>query len=217
MEELLEGSCVVVSSGSGTSADQKDGSTAKEAPDPESTAELLELVRAGDDRARDRLVERYLPLLQRWGHGRLPGTVRGMVDTDDLVQVSLMRALRHVATFESCREGAFLAYLRTILLNAVRDEIRRSARRREDALPPTEIEDPSPSLVERTIGRELLERYERALETLEEDQREAVILRLELDYTYQEIAVAIGSPSANAARMKVSRALVRMAEAMGDA
>ena len=52
-----------------------------------------------------------------------------MVDTDDLVQVAVLRALNKVGRFEPHREGAFLAYLRRILLNAVRDEIRRVARR----------------------------------------------------------------------------------------
>jgi len=40
--------------------------------DPESTARLLEQVREGDDAARERLVSRYLGVLQCWVHGRLP-------------------------------------------------------------------------------------------------------------------------------------------------
>ena len=185
------------------------------AQDPGSTAELLELVKAGDRAARERLLARYLPVLRRWAHGRLPSHARGAVDTDDLVQVSLLRALDHVKDFEARREGAFLAYLRRILINAVRDELRRSARRNEVGQLPESLSDPAPSLVEQAIGRELVERYEAALAELDEVSQEAVILRVELGCTYQEIAAATGSPSANAARMRVSRALVRLAEAMG--
>jgi RNA polymerase sigma-70 factor (ECF subfamily) len=58
----------------------------------------------------------------------------------------------------------------------------------------------------------VLERYEEALLSLEERQREAVILRLEFDYSHEEVAQAVGCPSANAARMLVSRALLRLAE-----
>ncbi|MGE5235764.1 MAG: RNA polymerase sigma factor [Acidobacteriota bacterium] len=180
----------------------------------ESTASLLELVREGNIDARERLIARCLPLLRRWAHGRLPNMARGMVDTDDLVQVSLLRALNQVGRFEPRREGAFLAYLRRIILNAVRDEVRRAVRRPGGDEPPEDIVDRAPSLVEQAIGHEIVERYEAALATLAEIQQEAVILRVEFGFSYQEIADAIVSPSANAARMMVSRALVRLAEAM---
>jgi RNA polymerase sigma-70 factor (ECF subfamily) len=79
---------------------------------------------------------------------------------------------------------------------------------------PEELADDAPSLVEKAIGTQALERYE-AL-TVCEAQQEAVILRVEMGLSYQEIADAIGSPSANVARMSVSRALVRLAEVMAD-
>jgi RNA polymerase sigma-70 factor (ECF subfamily) len=39
-------------------------------------------------------------------------------------------------------------------------------------------------------------------------------MRIEFGFTFPEIAEALGRPSANAARMTVSRALVRLAEVM---
>lgn len=182
----------------------------------ESTARLLERVRGGDPSARDSLMTRYLPLLRRWAHGRLPRAARDLADTDDLVQVALMRTLNKVESFVPQREGAFLAYLRTSVLNAVRDELRRMARRPgrdslDESLPTTE-----PSLVERAIGREMLEAYEAALSDLPEEHQEAVIMRVEFGCSYPEIAEALGKPSANAARMTVSRALVRLAEEMDE-
>lgn len=74
--------------------------------------------------------------------------------------------------------------------------------------------DRTPSLVEQAIGREAVEAYEAGLARLPENQQEVVILRIEFGFTYQEIAEAVGSPSANAARMTVSRALLRLAEVM---
>src|SRR5262245_9691190 len=97
----------------------------------ESTQELLGRIRGGDAAARERLIARYLPALQKWAHGRLPARARNLTLTDDLVQESLIRALSHLEGFEPRRPGAFLAYLRQILLNQVRDEIRKTDRRPE--------------------------------------------------------------------------------------
>jgi RNA polymerase sigma-70 factor (ECF subfamily) len=180
----------------------------------ESTARLLERVRGGDEIAREDLVARYLPLLRRWSHGRLPRSARDISDTDDLVQVALLRALNKVDGFVPRREGAFLAYLRSIVLNSVRDELRRVARRPGRSPLDERLPTMEPSLVERAIGRETLEVYEAALSTMSETQQEAVIMRIEFGCTYQEIADALGKPSANAARMAVSRALVVLAERM---
>ena len=182
----------------------------------ESTAALLTRIRGGDEGAREQLVARYLPILKRWAHGRLPGYARDLSETDDLVQVTLIRALSHAVEFEPRREGAFLAYLRRILLNAVRDEIRRSMRRPSHEDLPESLPDPTPSVVERAIGRETMEKYEAALGSLPEEQQEAVILRIEFGFTHPEIASALGKPSSNAARMTVARALVRLMEAMGE-
>lgn len=182
--------------------------------DLESTVVLLARYRAGDERARDRLIARYLPLLRRWAHGRLPATARQLSDTDDLVQISLVRALSHLGTFEPAHEGAFLTYLRRIFLNAMRDEIRRShAGRRSEELDP-ELPDNQPSLLEEAIGREMFEAYEAGLARLSEEQREAVVLRLEFGMKYEQIAEATGRSSANTARMMVSRAILRLAEVM---
>lgn len=190
------------------------------ADDLESTAILFDRVRRGEPDAIGRLLARYLPLLRRWAHGRLPAHARSLADTDDLVQVTLVRALDHLEGFELRREGAFLAYLRRILLNAMRDEIRRAMRRpRTESLAQDEhagLPDPGPSPLERVLGRDALERYEAALSRLGEEQQEAIILRIEMGFTHGQIAEALGKSSANTARMVVSRALVRLAEAMEE-
>ena len=178
---------------------------------PERTTQLLARVRAGEGDARERLLARYLPRLRRWAHGRLPGYARGLADTDDLVQVTLIRTLNRLEEFEPQHEGALLAYLRKVLLNAVREEIRRSGRRPET----TALDETAPQ-VQQMVGSPIVDSYEAALARLGERDREAVILRVEFGYTHGEIADALGSPSANAARMTVTRALVRLAEEMRD-
>ena len=71
------------------------------------------------------------------------------------------------------------------------------------------------SLAARTGDRqETLERYEAALARLREDDREAIILRIELGCPYQGNRDGAGQTSVAAAHMAVSRALVRLAEEM---
>src|SRR5262249_8822725 len=130
------------------------------APALESTAALLAQVRAGDAQSRERLCRRYLPMLRAWAHGRLPPRARGLADTDDLARAVLRRALGTGARFEPRREGAFLAYLRRILLNAIRDELRRSVRRPSDSIDPAALPAADASPLERAIGADVVESYE---------------------------------------------------------
>lgn len=180
----------------------------------ESTATLVRELQQGNDDARERLFARCLPLLRRWAHGRLPQRARDLADTDDLVQVSLVRALNNMNRFEAGRPGALLAYLRTILLNAVREELRRSARRGAERHAEVEPVDDAPSVLERAIGQQTVDAYERALGTLTEKQRNAVILRLEFDMTYPEIALELDADSSDAARMLVVRGLAELTRRM---
>jgi RNA polymerase sigma-70 factor (ECF subfamily) len=70
------------------------------------------------------------------------------------------------------------------------------------------------SPLEETIGQEALGRYESALASLRDVDREAIIARIEMGQGYDEIAVALGKPSPDAARVAVQRALVRLAAKM---
>ena len=77
-------------------------------------------------------------------------------------------------------------------MNRIRDELRRRARR------PVAVElddrhaDAGESPLEQAIGREDLERYEAALARLDARDREAIVARLELQQSYEEIALALG-------------------------
>ena len=177
---------------------------------------LLERIRSGDSQALNQLVQRYLPRLTRWASGRLPRWARDAADTDDLVQDTLMRTVRHLDRFEPRGDGALQAYLRSAVMNRIRDEIRRK-RRTPPASPIDSTHQEASnerSPLEEVIGLELLQRYDLALEKLDADAREALIARIELGCSYAEIADAFDKPSADAARMSVSRALVKLAEEM---
>ncbi len=178
------------------------------------TTQLLARYRDGEQAAADDLFRRYMPKLRRWARGRLPAYGRDLSETEDLVQVTFYRALNRLKDFDTQQPGGFLAYLRTILLNLVREEIRNSGRRPAKA--PLEMSLPSNQAapLEQVIGSEQLAVYERALSKLPDMKRNAVIMRLEFGMSFEEIATELERPSANAARMTVSRAVDELATLM---
>lgn len=178
------------------------------------TIVLVSRAQAGQQEAVEALFARYLPRLQRWARGRLPLWARDLTDTHDLVQDTLLRTFRNIEGFEYRSEGAFLAYLRQALMNRIREEIRRRSRRPENTTLETDYTDSAPSPLEQTIGKERFERYERALNQLGSDQKEAIIGRLEMGLAYDELALLQQKPSADAARKSVERAIARLIEVM---
>lgn len=185
---------------------------------PANTEVLLSRARSGDRAAKNALIRHYIPILERWARGRLPGYARDISDTMDIVQISLIRVLDKVEEFEPTREGAFLAYLRRTILNQIRNEIRRVTRRpgREELVEGvSESEEPSP--LEEVIGKDAMDRYERALATFPEETQQAIVLRLEFGYTHEQVASALGKKTTSAARMLVSRALLRLQQVMAEA
>lgn len=177
----------------------------------ESTLALLVRVRNGEAHALEPLFARYLPRLRRWASGRLPRWARDAADTQDLVQETLIAVFKQIDGFEPRHEGAFQAYLRQAVMNRIRNAIRSQTRRPDrtsidEALPATDQ-----SALDRAIGLEQLERYEAALARLRALDREAIVARVEMGCTYEEMARMLQLPSADAARKVAQRALLRLA------
>jgi|SRR6516162_4463924 len=87
----------------------------------ETSASLLErLAGTPTDDDWQRLHDLYRPLLRAWmARAGVPAS-----DVDDLVQEVLLVVFREVAGFERRRQGAFRAWLRTILAHRMRDYFR---------------------------------------------------------------------------------------------
>ena len=179
------------------------------------SAELVIQFQVGDARALERLWARYLPRLKRWAHGRLPRLGSGAADTDDLIQEAFVRSVAHLRTLEPRGAQSVFAYFKTIILNQVRDYVRQCGRRRvgppadPDVQPAT---DASP--LEEVLGRELLERYQRALLALSADDQDIVLAVVELGCTDRELAELFEKPTVAAARMARGRALGRLGRVM---
>ena len=182
----------------------------------DSTLTLLTRARAGDGQAMDDLFARYLPGLLKWTRGRLPRWARDLADTPDIVQDALLETFRKLDSFDHRGEGALRAYLRQSVMNRIRDELRRAKRHPERVELDPLLNDAGLSPLESAVGAQTVERYEAALQRLSQDDRELVIARVEMGLTYPELAAATGKPSAGAARMAVSRALLRLAEDLDD-
>lgn len=189
-------------------------SISAQSAETESTMRLLERAREGDREALDRLVSRHLIPLKRWAKGRLPRWGRDLSDTDDLVQDTLLQTFKRIGDFEARGVGALQAYLRQAVVNRVRDELRKKGRRPESTDLDGSHIDAGLSPLEEAIGRESLGRYERALATLTEAEREAIVGRVEMGYSYEELADVLGKPSSEAARKAARRALVRLTQEM---
>jgi RNA polymerase sigma factor (sigma-70 family) len=180
----------------------------------EPTVELIIRARTGDQSAVEAILQRCLPSLKRWAHGRLPAAARGHLDTGDLVQDAAMSAIARLDTFEPRHVGAMQAYLRQSVINRIRDEMRRFTRRPVPVEFPDDVASEAPSPEEQAIHEQAYARYRAAMSSLNPRERELVIARVEAQWTAPEIAEHFGFNTADGARMAVNRAMQRLGVAM---
>jgi RNA polymerase sigma factor (sigma-70 family) len=175
------------------------------------TVDLIVRAKQGDQQALGAVLERCLPPLTRWTHGRLPAVVRESADTTILVRQAMSNMLIHLDRFEP-REpvGAMQAYLRQSVLNDIRSRLRVVARRdlpgeQADGLPHDE-----PDPLDDAIARQSFERYRAALARLRVRDRELIVARVESAWTAEEIRDHFGFRTTNAVRLALARALRRL-------
>jgi RNA polymerase sigma-70 factor (ECF subfamily) len=175
---------------------------------------LLGRAQQGDDSALEALFRRELPPLRRWARTRVPRHLWARADVDDFVQGTFIRALRRYRQFDVRTSATFQHYLRRILVNLVRDELRIVARQPERS----ELNDlaapMTPSVVDQLIGKEVRSRYREALAQLPPRMRVALIARLERGASYDEIATLVDAPGGGAARALVGRGVTRLTAEM---
>jgi RNA polymerase sigma-70 factor, ECF subfamily len=178
----------------------------------EPTIELVIRAQDGDRRAVEALLQRSLPQLRRWAHGKLPAAARGKLDTSDLVQETVLHVLRRLDTFEPRHVGAMQGYLRQSVMNLIRDEVRRIGRHPTPSQLPDDMPSDLRSPYEEAVRAEDVYRYHVALSNLPSRDRELIVARIEAQWTYDEIASRFSMPTPDAARMAVTRALGRLME-----
>jgi RNA polymerase sigma-70 factor, ECF subfamily len=176
----------------------------------ETTIELVVRAREGDRLAVEALLQRCLPGLRRWAHGRLPPAARASLDTQDLVQETVLHVLRRLDHFEPRHVGAMQAYLRQSVINRIRDEVRKVSRHPAAVELPPDLASDRTSPLEVAVQAEAYQHYRDALGDLNTRDRELVVARVEAQWTVGEIAKRFEMPTPDAARMAVGRALKRL-------
>ena len=169
------------------------------------TAWLLDRIRVGDAQARTDLVARVEPLLRRFARGRLPGRLRSQENTADLIQLTWLKVLDKFDSIDAREPGAFFAYPRTVLINALRESLRRNAR-----APIESGHDPDLIASDVAAGDWLA--WEQSLSSLSDEHRGLVLMRFEFGMSFVGIANELGE-SPDGVRMKLNRAIARMADA----
>jgi RNA polymerase sigma-70 factor, ECF subfamily len=178
-----------------------------ETPSLDADQALVAAYQDGDERAAARLIERHTAALTRFLYSS--GTDRDEVD--DLVQETLFRAFRRLATWRG--EASFRSWLFTIGGNLLRDHFRSRKGRRVIALEDYEIPDRSDPHSD-LAALEVEDRIREGLTRLPRLQREVFLLRTQEGTEYEEIAVVLGT-TPGAARVHYHHAVKRLKELLG--
>jgi RNA polymerase sigma factor (sigma-70 family) len=184
---------------------------------------LLDAARRGDSRARERLLERYYPTVERMAHRALLGEtpyrrlgLMSLFSTGDIVQETCRAVLRDIDGFVGETESSFVCYLTAVVHHRLHDMLRFHNRARRDR---SRVVGAEAAEGERSPAREPVDLAQRseetslflgALERLGAGDRHLVIGRLEHRATFQELADELRLPSAEAARKAFCRAHARL-------
>ena len=120
-------------------------------------------------------------------------------DARDVCQETFLRAFRALPGFRG--QAKFSSWLYRIALNLCRDWIRRE-RRAPTALASSDVDlmelaataEPSESIEDVVVRKDLARAVERAMASLPEEQRTAIVLKEYHGLTFQEIADVVGCP-----------------------
>jgi len=176
----------------------------------------LARAKAGDRAALDQALQCVEDRLRRAARQRLRNAGRRDFGTSDLVQTTYLDVVRKIHMFRGEDEDTFAAWVTSILENNVRDKARalgRDKRRGPSSsgrVEPDAVPAPGPTPSRTAIQVENLAAVGRALDSLDEAQRQIIVLRLVEGRSYREIATALHR-SEGAARMLYFRARAALA------
>jgi len=144
--------------------------------------EILVLVKKGDAKAYQHIVEKYM----QTAYYIALGFVHNHQDALDLSQDSFIKAFRKIKNFDTGRP--FFPWFYRILKNLCIDHFKRVRRRNEIPL------EESTFLTQEKEDKEMKEALWQGIEKLAFEQKEIIILRYFREYSYQEIAEITGKP-----------------------
>ena len=190
------------------------------------TASLVTDASRGDDRAIERLLQRYLPELQGFVRLRAGAALRDREDVADIAQSVCREVLQDVGRVTYDSEAAFKHWLYTAALRVIRNrakfwrrekrDVDRERRAGSQAGAIADHDDllrcyrgvATPSM--RLQSVEEIRRIERAFDRLTEDHREVITLSRMLGLSHAEVAERMGRTE-QATRALLHRALGTLA------
>jgi RNA polymerase sigma-70 factor (ECF subfamily) len=195
-------------------------------PDSPVTQQLLTKARQGEPEAVDQLLARHREPVRRMIDMRLDRAIATRVDASDIVQEVLIEASQRLKDYLRRPDMPFHLWLRHIAKDHIIDAHRRhrqAKRRTVDRERPMHVNQPDRSSLElvaqlvdgeptpatAAIRQELEKRFQSVMVSLEEDDREIILMRHFEQLTNQEVAAALGLTEA-AASMRHLRALRRL-------
>lgn len=194
--------------------------------DAQPTLELLDRARRGDDAAVEGLLARHRAALRRLIDLRMDRGVRQRVDASDIVQDVLIEANRRLADYLANPSMPFRLWLRHMARDRLIDAHRRhrvAASRSVDREIPIQaggedsgssdpvrgLADREPTPAEAATWRELERRFAEAVEQLDPQDRQIVLLRHFEHLSTSEAAEVLGLAKP-AAGMRYLRAMRRL-------
>ncbi len=195
-------------------------------PDPpgetvrETGPSLLDRARSGSRDALGRLLDRCGTRLLCLIRLRLGPDLRSCLESRDILQSTMVKALAGFDRFRGEHEGSLMAWLARIAANEIRDLADFHGRqRRAPGRLQTSVElDRLAARVRSETSRIALDqrrlRLERALEALSPEHREVIVLRKLEELSFVDIGDRIGR-SADASRMLLARAMAALTMAVG--
>lgn len=197
----------------------------------QSFAERLEQARGGDGSAQGELLRRFEPWLRLLARVQFESRFAAKFDASDVVQQTLLEAIKAFPQFRGSTEAEVTAWLRQILAHALAHEIRRyrgTAKRditHEVSLDAelmlssqrlgAMLAESGPSPSQQAAGRERDVLLADVLARLPDDYRDVLIFRHLENLSHEEIAVRMNR-SIGAVRMLWVRALAALREACGQ-
>ncbi|MGE9293544.1 MAG: RNA polymerase sigma factor [Puniceicoccales bacterium] len=147
-------------------------------------AALMLEAAGGSEQALRMLVEKWQTPLINFFYRSL-GSVE---QSEDLAQMVFIRVYQAAAKYEP--KAKFSTYLFHIARRLLINEYRRQSRKPLEAVDPAELGAETPGR-DKLALMEIEEAFEKALETLPENQRTAILLLKQQELSYEEIAQAM--------------------------
>jgi RNA polymerase sigma-70 factor, ECF subfamily len=193
-------------------------SPVKDSTTTAASVDLLRRAREGSRSALGALLDACAPRLLALIRLRLGPRLRAELESRDVLQATLLKALTRFEDFSGPDRGSLAAWLARIAENEIRDLADFHTRQRRDVARRVSLDHESGawrvaadlrSATSRIALDEELLRLERALESLTTEQREVIVLRRLHELEFGEIGERMGR-SPDACRMLLTRSLAAL-------